>query len=136
MTLVGLKYLFFELLPGLYPTTIVVRDRRHRLELTVLGLRPSVLPSQFLLSLRRMALISLSLLALVAVLLVTWVVSRVIYRFFLHPLASFPGPKLAITTYCYEWYYDLIRRGQYTFKLKELHKQYGKFIQPRVLSIQ
>lgn len=70
----------------------------------------------------------MSLLAIVATFLVTWVVGTVVYRFFLHPLASFPGPKLAIATYCYEWYYDLVRGGQYTFKLKELHEKYGKSI--------
>jgi hypothetical protein len=77
----------------------------------------------------------MSLLAIAAVLVVIWVVGTVFYRFFHHPLASFPGPKLAIATYCYEWYYDLIRGGQYTFKLKELHEKYGKFIQPRVALI-
>lgn len=78
----------------------------------------------------------MSLLAIAALLLVIWMVGTVVYRFFLHPLASFPGPKLAIATYCYEWYYDLIRGGQYTFKLKKLHEKYGKFIQPRVVPIQ
>jgi hypothetical protein len=73
----------------------------------------------------------MTLLTLVAVSVVILAVGTVVYRFFLHPLSSFPGPKLAIATYCYEWYYDLVRGGQYTFKLKELHEKYGKFIQPR-----
>ena len=48
-----------------------------------------------------------------------------IYRVFLHPLSHLPGPKLAHITYLYEWYYDLYLHGQYTFKLKELHRKYG-----------
>lgn len=77
----------------------------------------------------------MSLLAIATASLVFWVVGLVVYRLFLHPLASFPGPKLAIATYCYEWYYDLLRGGQYTFKLKELHEKYGKSIQPHITLI-
>lgn len=76
----------------------------------------------------------MSLLAIVTASLVVWIVGLVAYRMFLHPLASFPGPKLAIATYWYEWYYDLVLGGQYTFKLKELHEKYGKFNQPRITS--
>lgn len=51
--------------------------------------------------------------------------SLAFYRLFLDPLAKFPGPKLAALTRYYEAYYDLIRNGQYTFKIAELHKKYG-----------
>ncbi|KAK0637582.1 Cytochrome P450 monooxygenase yanH [Lasiodiplodia hormozganensis] len=51
-----------------------------------------------------------------------------VYRLYLSPLASFPGPKLAALTLWYEYYYDGIKGGQYTFKLKELHEQYGPII--------
>lgn len=67
----------------------------------------------------------MSLLVLIAVLFAIWAISLVIYRFYFHPLASFPGPKLAIATYLYEWYHDLVLGGQYTFKLRELHAKYG-----------
>lgn len=55
------------------------------------------------------------------------------YRLFLHPLARFPGPKLAAVSRWYEGYYDLIKVGQYTRKIKELHKQYGKKLSPCAL---
>lgn len=53
-------------------------------------------------------------------------VSLAFYRLFFHPLAKFPGPKLAAITLWYEAYYDLVLEGQYTFKIAELHKSYGK----------
>ncbi|KAK3403125.1 cytochrome P450 [Sordaria brevicollis] len=55
-------------------------------------------------------------------------VSRILYRLTFHPLAKFPGPKLAAITTWYEFYYDVIQEGQYTFKIGELHKQYGPII--------
>ncbi|KAL2043494.1 hypothetical protein N7G274_003801 [Stereocaulon virgatum] len=57
-----------------------------------------------------------------------YLTSLVVYRLLLHPLAKFPGPKLAAVTRYYEAYYDLVQSGQYTFKIAELHKQYGPII--------
>ncbi|KAF5862426.1 hypothetical protein ETB97_011700 [Aspergillus alliaceus] len=51
-----------------------------------------------------------------------------VYRCLFHPLVHIPGPTIARATYLYEWYYDLYLSGQYTFKLKELHKRYGPVI--------
>ncbi|EON70037.1 hypothetical protein W97_09305 [Coniosporium apollinis CBS 100218] len=63
-----------------------------------------------------------------AVLLVLYIVGGAIYRLFFHPLAKFPGPKLAAVTVWYEAYYDVVGKGQYIFKLKELHDKYGPII--------
>lgn len=52
--------------------------------------------------------------------------SLVIYRICLSPIANVPGPKLAAATFWYEFYYDVIKQGRYTWKIKELHEQYGK----------
>lgn len=49
-----------------------------------------------------------------------------IYRLYFHPLSHIPGPKLAALTRWYEAYYDVYQNGQYTFKIKELHKEYGR----------
>ncbi|KAM5430386.1 hypothetical protein McanMca71_005682 [Microsporum canis] len=52
----------------------------------------------------------------------------IFYRLFFHPLACFPGPKLAAISRWYEAYYDVILGGQYTMKIAELHKIYGPII--------
>ncbi|KUJ23966.1 cytochrome P450 [Mollisia scopiformis] len=64
----------------------------------------------------------------VAVAILLYFATRTFYRLFLHPLARFPGPKLAAATRWYEGYYDVIENGQYTFKIEEMHKQYGPII--------
>lgn len=51
----------------------------------------------------------------------------VLYRLFFHPLAGFPGPKLAAATLWYETYYDVWLKGKYVFEIKDMHKKYGKF---------
>lgn len=60
-----------------------------------------------------------------------YIISTAVYRLFFHPLARFPGPKLAALTRFYEGYYDVIQNGQYTFKIAELHRQYGRASAPR-----
>ncbi|PVH77446.1 cytochrome P450 [Cadophora sp. DSE1049] len=54
--------------------------------------------------------------------------TRTIYSLYFGPLSNFPGPKIAAATLCYEFYYDIILKGQYTFKIKELHQEYGPII--------
>jgi hypothetical protein len=51
----------------------------------------------------------------------------VCYLLVLSPLARFPGSKLAAVTLWYEFYYEVIKRGQFTFKVREWHEKYGKF---------
>ncbi|KAL8876592.1 MAG: hypothetical protein Q9198_005241 [Flavoplaca austrocitrina] len=58
-------------------------------------------------------------------LVVAYNVALVIYRLLFSPLAKFPGPKLAAATLWYQYYYDVVQRGRYTWKIAELHAQYG-----------
>ncbi|KAH7407097.1 putative P450 monooxygenase [Phaeosphaeria sp. MPI-PUGE-AT-0046c] len=60
--------------------------------------------------------------------LCVYIAGLAIYRLYIHPLAKFPGPKLAALTLWYEFYHDVVRGGQYVFKIDELHKQYGPII--------
>jgi hypothetical protein len=57
-----------------------------------------------------------------------WAISRILvilYRLTCHPLAKFPGPKWAAVTSAYEFYFDAIKGGQYTFEIGRMHKKYG-----------
>lgn len=61
--------------------------------------------------------------------LATWFVYLVVggfYRLYFHPLAKFPGPKIAALTGWYECYHDLFRHGMLIWKLQELHDIYGQ----------
>ncbi|KAI0839698.1 putative cytochrome P450 [Hypoxylon sp. FL0890] len=71
---------------------------------------------------------SLSIWALAAAVLVACLIALVAYRLLFHPLSAFPGPKLAAATVWYEFYYDGIKGGQYTFKIQEMHEKYGPII--------
>ena len=55
-------------------------------------------------------------------------VSVILYRLFLHPLRKIPGPKFAAATTLYETYYDLVRGGTFTFKIRDLHRQHGRWM--------
>lgn len=48
-----------------------------------------------------------------------------LYRIYFHPLAKFPGPKLAAISRYYEAYYDAWKQGHYIFKIDEMHRKYG-----------
>lgn len=54
--------------------------------------------------------------------------SLMFYRLTLHHLAKLPGPRLAPITRWYEGYYDVIQDGQYTFKIRKLHQEYGEMV--------
>ncbi|KAH6653116.1 cytochrome P450 [Truncatella angustata] len=45
-----------------------------------------------------------------------------------HPLSKIPGPRLAAATYLPEFYYDAIKFGKYTTKIKQWHGIYGPII--------
>ncbi|KXH65636.1 hypothetical protein CSAL01_06716 [Colletotrichum salicis] len=49
-------------------------------------------------------------------------------RLYFSPISHVPGPRLAALTQLYEFYYDIVLGGQYTFKIIELHRQYGPVV--------
>lgn len=59
------------------------------------------------------------------VLLFLYIVAGAIQRLYFSPLSHIPGPKLAALTWWYEFYYDVVQKGRFVFKIEELHKQYG-----------
>ncbi|KAL8982244.1 MAG: hypothetical protein Q9205_003189, partial [Flavoplaca limonia] len=70
------------------------------------------------------------LLAQGAVALVVILLLQIVYRLVLHPLARFPGPKLAATTKWYEFYFDICKSpgGQFAEEIRRMHKVYGPII--------
>ena len=58
--------------------------------------------------------------------IVLYSIWHVVYNLFLHPLASFPGPKLAAVTQLHYIYYLL--SGKLPFNNLKLHEKYGPII--------
>ncbi|KAK5701695.1 hypothetical protein LTR97_004513 [Elasticomyces elasticus] len=63
-----------------------------------------------------------------AVSFLTYNLLHVLYNITLHPLAKFPGPKLAAATRLYESYYELYLGGQYGDQILALHSRYGPIV--------
>jgi hypothetical protein len=68
-----------------------------------------------------------------AVLGVLYYVGLAVYRLYWSPLAAFPGPKLAALTTWYDFYYEIIKDGQFTFHIKDLHKEFGMNSLPAII---
>lgn len=80
--------------------------------------------------------------------LAVYIVSIAIYRLYFSSLAVFLGPKIAgiwrallitrmrfdvltrslAATSLYQFYFDVIRGGEYIWKVEEMHKIYGELI--------
>ena len=67
-----------------------------------------------------------TLLQLLSVSSVFYIVGLYVYRMYLDPLSNIPGPKLAAASHWYEFYYDVILKGRYTWRIREMHEEYGK----------
>ncbi|KAL2406813.1 Cytochrome P450 monooxygenase sdnE [Exophiala dermatitidis] len=64
----------------------------------------------------------------ILVILLVHVIWVAIYRLYLSPIAHFPGPNLAALTTGYEFYYNVVQEGRFSFHVRELHRKYGPII--------
>lgn len=61
----------------------------------------------------------------IGLLLVSICLVILLRRIVLHPLARFPGPKIAAATWWYMTYYEVFKNGAFVEQLEMLHKRYG-----------
>ncbi|KAL8802312.1 MAG: hypothetical protein Q9182_003890 [Xanthomendoza sp. 2 TL-2023] len=61
----------------------------------------------------------------IVVILLLVIISKYIYRLTFHPLARFPGPKLAAATNLYGASIDLLSSGSYVKEFPALHEKHG-----------
>ena len=64
--------------------------------------------------------------------LALWVIGRWFYNIYFHPLARYPGPKLAAMSYWWQVYVEVIKKQSLSLKLQELHLVYGKHRHPDI----
>ncbi|KAJ9601988.1 hypothetical protein H2200_013547 [Cladophialophora chaetospira] len=69
--------------------------------------------------------------------LFSFLILRALYRVTLHPLAKFPGPKLAALSSAYQAWFDLRPGKSYIFEFPGLHEKYGPIIRitPNMLHV-
>ncbi|KAJ5758602.1 cytochrome P450 [Penicillium odoratum] len=62
--------------------------------------------------------------------LALYIATVLIYRLYFHPLAKFPGTKLAAATGLYEAYHDILVApgGQFMYEIQRMHKKYGPVV--------
>lgn len=72
------------------------------------------------------ALLTHPSIVLVIFALVAYLIGGAIYRLYFSPLARFPGPRLAALTLWYEFYYDVVCKGRYTWEIQKMHEKYGR----------
>ncbi|KAI0264712.1 cytochrome P450 [Gloeopeniophorella convolvens] len=58
----------------------------------------------------------------------TWAAARALYNVYFHPLAHFPGPKLAAATRLWLAYREIVRGVSLSDIRDELHAQYGDIV--------
>ena len=76
-----------------------------------------------------------TLLKLLCVCYVFYILGLYVYRMYFDSLSKIPGPKLAAASLWYEFYYDVVKKGQYTWKIWEMHDKYGKNLPKALITI-
>ncbi len=69
----------------------------------------------------------LSYLQIVFLLIIARFLYLLVYRVYLHPLKSFPGPRLAAVTNYYQGYFEVGKNGAFVQHLETLHEVYGTY---------
>lgn len=69
----------------------------------------------------------LTLLSAGSISVLLYILSVVIYRLYLSPVAKFPGRKLAALTFWYEFYYDVFKHGSYVWEIQKMHEEFGTY---------
>lgn len=59
---------------------------------------------------------------------ILYLACNALYNLYFHPLAKFPGPRLAASTKLYEFYYDVIQGGQFFYEIQRMHTIYGRLL--------
>jgi hypothetical protein len=57
---------------------------------------------------------------------ILYTVYLAVYRLTFHPLAKFPGPKFTAASGWFEFYHDVVRRGQFVYAVAKMHEEYGR----------
>ena len=91
---------------------------KHAMDSNPLSTQPPVAPSHWYMNMYHLTII----LALGTLL---YGFGLVVYRIFFHPLAKFPGPKIAAATYWYECCWDIFGNGTYYREVVRMHARYG-----------
>ncbi|PWY70871.1 putative cytochrome P450 [Aspergillus sclerotioniger CBS 115572] len=60
--------------------------------------------------------------------LLAYSISLGFFRLFIHPLARFPGPRLAALTSWYELYWNVVKGGKFLWEIERLHQRYGPIV--------
>ncbi|KAK7532076.1 cytochrome P450 monooxygenase-like protein [Phyllosticta citribraziliensis] len=59
---------------------------------------------------------------------ITWIAWQALYNVYFHPLARFPGPRLAAATRYWKAWVECVQEKSFTHELEKLHARYGKVV--------
>ncbi|KAK2013577.1 cytochrome P450 [Colletotrichum eremochloae] len=57
-----------------------------------------------------------------------YITTVAVYRLYFSPLANFPGSKFAALTLWNEVYWDIVKRGNFIWRIEEMHRKYGPIV--------
>ncbi len=66
---------------------------------------------------------------------VVYAVFKGVYNLYFHPLRKIPGPKMAALCSWYDFYFDIVRGGEYLWKIEKMHEEYGIESKPILITV-